>query len=193
LEYPPHNVRSPHYSGGQDYHHYQPARPYDHPNLNQKNSPYSFSHNSSQVQTMAAGSVIKCEAPSPPTQGLAQSPIRQPTDQPHDRVRTFGDTYLAERARETQGYASDPVEYKSSYLHHVLQRQRQQTSNAAESLRRHYSSTVAAASTSSHQSEEEVSELDHRLRLIEQDSRLHDPGSHQGVAFINILQAAFLY
>jgi hypothetical protein len=143
---------------------------------------------------MADGSVIKSEAPSPPPQGLSQSPMfRQPTDQPHDRVRTFQDTYLAERARETQGYASDPVKYKSSYLHHVLQRQRQQTSNAAEFLRRHYSSTVAAASTSSHQSEEEVSELDHRLRLIEQDSRLHDPGSHQGVAFINILQAAFLY
>ena len=77
-------------------------------------------------------------------------------------------------------WRSDPVEYKSSYLHHVLQRQRQQASNASEFLRRHYSSAAAAASTSSHQPEEEVSELDQRLRLIEQDSRLHDAGSHQG-------------
>jgi hypothetical protein len=188
LEYPPHNVRSPRHTGGPHYHHQSP-RPYDHPNLHQKilspkSPPYSFSHNNSQVQTMADGSVIKSEVPSPPPQSHSHhSPMfRQTPGQSHDRVRTLQDTYLAERVHETQGYASDPVEYKSSYLHHVLQCQRQQTSNAAEFLRRHYSAAMAASTSSSHQPEEEVSELDQRLRLIEQDSRLHEAGSHQRVA-----------
>jgi hypothetical protein len=56
-----------------------------------------------------------------------------------------------------------------------LQRQRQQTSDAAEEfLRRHYPS----ASQASHGQEEEVSELDRRLRMIEQDSRILEAEGH---------------
>ncbi len=173
-EYPLHNVRSPHLEGGPHYHH-QPPRPYDHPNLHReifsnKDPTYSFSQDSSLVQRTTIDSVIKREVSSPPPQSLTQSPR-----QPHNQGRMFQDTYLADRAEDSHGRESEPIEYRSSYLHHVLHRQQQhqQRSNVAEFLRRHYSSVVTE-STSSHQPDEEVSELDQRLRLIEQDSRLHE-------------------
>ena len=140
MEYPPTNRdRSPQFPVQQFN-----QRMFDYPPFHskfspQKNSPYSFS--SSQHQHQHQRQVqneddprIKSEvqSPPPPSSNLPHSPpspgfFQQNSRLDHDRVRPFQDSYLAERVRDSPaGYASDPVEYKSTYLHHVLQRQRQQ-------------------------------------------------------------------
>ena len=136
----------------------------------------SFSNN--QVQTVD-DRVIKREALSPPP--LTAFPRSPPS--PNPRPFAPGSFLDQERFRfrlrgsPAAGYSSDPVEYKSSYLHHVLQRQRQQTHEAAEELLRHRypasATTLASATQSvSHPQDDEVSELDQRLRMIEHDSRV---------------------
>ena len=181
-EYPLQRSRSPNLVT-QPYH----ARAYDFPQFlhpkypPQKNFLYSFSSN--QVQ-MPDDPRIKSEAPSTPpppppiphTRFLPSPPSPSGVFLPpnsifeHDRVRSQHESYFRDRIEEAPvvGYgSSDPVEYKSSYLHHVLQRQREQTNDATEDfIRRHYPSTLTSAS------HDEVSEIDQRLRLIEQDSRL---------------------
>ena len=80
-----------------------------------------------------------------------------------------------ERSRESHNFAtSDNIEYKSSFLHHVLQRQRQPAISVATSqadfLRRHYNATSQRG---------EMLDIDQRLKLIEQDTRLHEGASRQ--------------
>ena len=87
-------------------------------------------------------------------------------------MRAFQEACFGDRPRESHNAfaTSDNVEYKSSYLHHVLQRQRQQPASSlqADFLRRHYNAT------SLQQQPGEMLDIDERLKLIEQDTRLHD-------------------
>ena len=138
MEYPPINRdRSPQFPGPQ-----VNQRAFDCPPFHSKFSPQrSSSHSfSSQLHPVQSNDEdfdppIKSEvqSPPPPPSDLPLSPSSPGFFQHHnsgldqDRVRPFQDSYLADRVRDSPaGYASDPVEYKSTYLHHVLQRQRQQ-------------------------------------------------------------------
>ena len=130
----------------------------------------SFSNH--QVQTVD-DRVIKSEAPSPPPLAAFSRSPPSPTPRPFAPVSFLDQERVRFRLRGSPaaGYASDPVEYKSSYLHHVLQRQRQQTHDAAEEFLRHRYPASASLSAS-HAHDDEVSEIDQRLRMIENDSRV---------------------